>query len=138
MEKLVITGGTPLKGEVTINGAKNAAVAILPAALLINGITTIENLPNISDVKLLCEIIEELGAKITWTSKNTITLDARNITCTRAPIELTRKFRASYYLIGALLRKMWRCTSWYARSVVSLVQDQLTNILKALKLLVPV
>lgn len=99
----MITGKTPLKGDVTISGAKNAAVAILPAALLINGITTIENLPNISDVKLLCEIIEELGAKITWTSHNTITIDSRNITCTRAPIELTRKFRASYYLIGALL-----------------------------------
>ena len=103
MEKLLITGKTPLKGEVTINGAKNAAVAILPAALLINGITTIENLPNISDVKLLCEIIEELGAKITWIGKNTITIDSRNISCTRAPLELTRKFRASYYLIGALL-----------------------------------
>ena len=103
MDKLVITGKTPLHGEVTISGAKNAAVAILPAALLINGITTIENLPHISDVKLLCEIIQELGAKITWINNNTITIDARNITCTRAPIELTRKFRASYYLIGALL-----------------------------------
>lgn len=99
----MITGKTPLRGEVTISGAKNAAVAILPAALLINGITTIENLPNISDVKLLCEIIGELGAKITWVNANTITIDSRNITCTRAPIELTRKFRASYYLIGALL-----------------------------------
>lgn len=107
MEKLVITGKTPLKGEITISGAKNAAVAILPAALLIDGITTIENLPNISDVKLLCEIIEELGAKITWIDKNTITIDSKNIACTRAPLELTRKFRASYYLIGALLRKMW-------------------------------
>lgn len=103
LDKLVIQGKTPLKGEVIISGAKNAAVAILPAALLINGITTIENLPNISDVKLLCEIIEELGAKITWIGKNTITLDSRHITCTRAPLELTRKFRASYYLIGALL-----------------------------------
>ena len=103
MEKLVITGKTPLKGEVSISGAKNAAVAILPAALLLDGICTIENLPNISDVKLLCEIIEELGAKIEWIEKNTITIDSRNITCTTAPLELTRKFRASYYLIGALL-----------------------------------
>lgn len=103
MDKLVIKGRTPLKGEVSISGAKNAAVAILPAALLIDGICTIENLPNISDVKCLCEIIEALGAKITWTSKNTITIDSRNISCTNAPLELTRKFRASYYLIGALL-----------------------------------
>ena len=105
MDKLVITGKTPLKGEVTISGAKNAAVAILPAALLNDGICTIENLPNISDVKLLCEIIEELGAKIEWIGKNTITLDARNIKCTNAPLELTRKFRASYYLIGSLLSR---------------------------------
>jgi len=105
LDKLVITGKTPLKGEVTISGAKNAAVAILPAALLNDGICTIENLPNISDVKLLCEIIEELGAKIEWVGKNTITIDSRNITCTNAPLELTRKFRASYYLIGSLLSR---------------------------------
>lgn len=105
MDKLVITGKTPLKGEVTISGAKNAAVAILPAALLIDGICTIENLPNISDVKLSCEILQELGAQITWINKNTITIDARNICCTKAPLDLTRKFRASYYLIGALLSR---------------------------------
>ena len=58
LEKLVITGGTPLIGEVTISGAKNSAVAILPATLLINGICTIENLPNISDVKLYCDILK--------------------------------------------------------------------------------
>lgn len=108
MDKLVITGKTPLRGEVTISGAKNAAVAILPAALLIDGICTIENLPNISDVKLSCEILQELGAKITWINKNTITIDTRNICCTNAPLDLTRKFRASYYLIGALLS---RCKS---------------------------
>lgn len=103
MDKLVIRGKTPLRGEVSISGAKNAAVAILPAALLIDGICTIENLPNISDVKCLCEIIEALGAKITWIGKNTITIDSRNISCTNAPLDLTRKFRASYYLIGSLL-----------------------------------
>ena len=63
MEKLVITGQTRLKGEVSISGAKNAAVAILPATLLIDGICTIENLPNISDVKMSCKILESLGAK---------------------------------------------------------------------------
>ena len=103
MEKLVITGGTPLKGEVTISGAKNAAVAILPATLLINGICTINNLPNISDVQIYCEILEALGAKITWNNKNEITIDTRNITTTEAPLDLTSKFRASYYIIGAML-----------------------------------
>ena len=103
MEKLIITGGSPLKGEVTINGAKNAAVAILPAALLIDGICTIDNLPNISDVKLYVNIIESLGAKITWENKHRLTIDARNICCTDETLDITRKFRASYYLLGSLL-----------------------------------
>ena len=106
MEKLVITGPTPLKGEVHISGAKNAAVAILPATLLINGICTIDNLPNISDVKISCEILEKLGAKITWNTPNEITIDTRNITTTKAPLDLTSKFRASYYIIGSMLGRM--------------------------------
>ena len=106
MEKLVVTGPTPLKGEVIINGAKNAAVAILPATLLIDGTCTIENLPNISDVKVSCEILEKLGAKINWIDKHTITVDSRNIITTQAPLDLTRKFRASYYIIGAMLSRM--------------------------------
>lgn len=103
MDKFVIKGGTRLKGEVTISGAKNAAVAILPATLLINSVCTIDNLPNISDVKIFCEILTKLGAKITWNTPNEITIDTRNIDCTNAPLEMTSKFRASYYLLGALL-----------------------------------
>ena len=103
MEKLVITGPTPLKGEVEISGAKNAAVAILPATLLIDGVCTINNIPNISDVQILCTILEKMGAKITWNTKNELTIDTRNITTTEAPLDLTSKFRASYYLIGAML-----------------------------------
>ncbi len=105
MEKLVIKGPTPLKGEVTISGAKNAAVAILPAALLIDGSCTIENLPAISDIKISCEILEKLGAKITWNTPNSITIDTSNLTTTRAPLDLTSKFRASYYIIGAMLSR---------------------------------
>ena len=103
MEKLVINGGTPLKGEVEIIGAKNSAVALLPATLLIKGICTINNLPNISDIKISCKILENLGSKITWNSKNSVTIDNTNITNTVAPIDLTSQFRASYYLIGAML-----------------------------------
>ena len=103
MEKLVITGPTHLNGEVTISGAKNAAVAILPATLLIDGVCTIENLPNISDVKMSCKILEGLGAKITWITQNEIMIDTRNIDKTIASEELTRKFRASYYIIGSML-----------------------------------
>lgn len=108
MEKLVIKGGTRLKGDVIIGGAKNAAVALLPATLLVDGICTINNLPYISDVKISCKILEELGAKVTWNGKNEVTIDTRNISSSQAPIEMTSKFRASYYLIGALLG---RCKS---------------------------
>ena len=103
MEKLVITGNTPLKGEVVISGAKNAAVAIIPATLLINGVCTIENLPNISDVKLYCDILKSLGSSVTWNSNNEVTIDNRNINSSNAPLDITSKFWASYYLIGALL-----------------------------------
>ncbi len=103
MEKLIINGPTPLRGEVSISGAKNSAVAILPATLLIDGVCVINNLPNIMDVKLSCEILEGLGAKIKWLDKNSVEIDTRNIKNTTAPIDLTRKFRASYYLIGSML-----------------------------------
>ena len=103
MEKLVINGGTPLKGEVEIIGAKNSAVALLPATLLIKGICTINNLPNISDIKITCEILEKLGSKIRWNSKNSVTIDNSNISSTIAPNDLTSQFRASYYLIGSML-----------------------------------
>ena len=108
MDKLIIKGGTRLKGEVIISGAKNAAVALLPATLLIDGICTISNVPNISDIKITCKILEELGAIITWNNENEITVDTTNIKSTKAPIDMTSKFRASYYLIGALLG---RCKS---------------------------
>ena len=103
MEKLVIKGGTKLKGDVIIGGAKNAAVAILPATLLVNGVCTINNLPNISDVKIICDILKEFGAKITWNTEHEITIDTTGINCSKAPLEMTSKFRASYYLIGSML-----------------------------------
>lgn len=103
MEKIVIEGKTRLKGEVTIGGAKNAAVAILPATVLVNGICVIENIPDISDIKIYCEILESIGVKIKKIAKNTLEIDSRNVTCVEAPLDLTSKFRASYYLTGALL-----------------------------------
>ena len=108
MDKLVINGGTRLKGKVVISGAKNAAVALIPATLLIDGVCTISNIPAISDVKISCKILQELGAVLTWNTPNEVTIDTRNITSANAPIDMTSKFRASYYLIGALLG---RCKS---------------------------
>lgn len=105
MEKLIITGGTPLKGEVSINGAKNSAIAILPATLLSNGVFTLYNVPNIIDVRLICQILEAIGSKIIWKDKNTLIIDNKNVHSTKVPLELTRKFRASYYLIGSMIGK---------------------------------
>ena len=105
MEKLVVNGGTPLKGEVIIGGAKNAAVAILPAALLIDGVCTIENVPNISDVRYYIDILRSFGAKVEWTGANELTLDTREVCASDKSLELTRKFRASYYALGALLSR---------------------------------
>lgn len=106
MEKLIINGNKRLCGEVTISGAKNAAVAILPAALLIDGECTIENVPHISDIQMYIEILESLGAKIEWIDKNTLKINSKNIEYSNSTIELTKKFRASYYLIGALLSRL--------------------------------
>lgn len=103
MDKFIIKGNTRLVGEVNISGAKNAAIAIIPAALLVDGITTLENVPNISDVKITCDILNKLGAKVTWLDEHTLTIDSRNLVSTHAPLDMTSKFRASYYLLGALL-----------------------------------
>jgi UDP-N-acetylglucosamine 1-carboxyvinyltransferase len=108
LDKFVIKGKTNLIGEVSISGAKNAAVAILPATLLVDGICTIENIPNISDINIYCDILQSLGAKISRPTTNSIVVDSRNICCTDAPLDKTSKFRASYYLIGALLGRCHR------------------------------
>lgn len=103
MTKYVIQGGKPLFGEVEISGAKNAAVAILPAALLVDGVCRIENIPQISDVHLFLTILDELGASVRSINPHTVEIDCTHIHSTRTSYELVRKIRASYYLIGALL-----------------------------------
>ena len=103
MNKYIIQGGHPLSGVVTVSGAKNAAVAILPAALLINGTCRIENVPDISDVRLLLEILDSMGAKIRRLSPNTLELCCTNVRDSEASDALVRRIRASYYFIGAQL-----------------------------------
>ena len=103
MEKYVINGGKPLQGEVDISGAKNAAVAIIPAALMVDGICRIENMPQISDTDMLLTILTQLGAEVRMICPGTIEIDSRNVRFCDAPFELMRKIRASYYLIGAML-----------------------------------
>jgi UDP-N-acetylglucosamine 1-carboxyvinyltransferase len=103
LARYVIKGGNPLNGSVTISGAKNAAVAILPAALLVEGVCRIENVPDISDVRILLSILENMGAVVTREDSGTVVIDSTNITSTCPEPALVKKMRASYYLMGALL-----------------------------------
>ena len=103
VDNFVINGGHELFGEVNISGAKNAAVAIIPAALLAEDTVRIENIPQISDVQLIIEILSRMGAEIKVVNKNTLDINTTNINYQSIPYELTSHFRASYYLIGAML-----------------------------------
>ncbi len=106
MEKLEITGGKPLFGEIAVCGAKNAAVAIIPATLLVSGVCRIENIPDIKDVRLIIDMLVSLGAKVTYINDNTISVDSTKIKTHIAPTALASKMRASYYFLGALLGRM--------------------------------
>ena len=110
MKQYIIEGGHPLFGEITISGAKNAAVGIIPAALLVDGTCRIENIPQISDVTLLLHILEELGAKIRVLNRHAVELDCHAIHSTHPSYEMARRIRASYYLIGALLGRFGEAT----------------------------
>ena len=110
MNQYIIHGGQPLFGEITISGAKNAAVAIIPAALLVDGTCRIENIPQISDVTLLFSILEELGARVRVLNRHAVEVDCHAIRSTRPSYEFARKIRASYYLIGALLGRFGEAT----------------------------
>jgi len=110
LTKYMIRGGRRLFGEVTVSGAKNAAVAIIPAALLVDGVCRIENIPQISDVTLFFSILEELGAKVRVLNRHAIEIDCHAIHSTRPSYDLARRIRASYYLLGALLGRFGQAT----------------------------
>ena len=105
MARSKINGGNPLNGSVTISGAKNAAVAILPAAVLVQGQCRIENVPDISDVRILLDILKDLGAEVSQPEEHVVLIDCTNVRSTHPNPELVRKMRASYYLMGALLSR---------------------------------
>ncbi len=114
MEKYVIQGGNPLHGEVEISGAKNAAVAIIPAAIMVKGVCRLENLPAISDTDTLLHILSYMGAKVTMINRSTVELDCTHVNMDALPErmwDLTRRIRASYYLIGAMLGRFGQACS---------------------------
>ena len=103
MDKFIVKGGVPLKGEVSISGAKNAAIAIIPAAILSDGICRIENIPDITDVSYITRMLYDMGAKVRTINKSTLEIDARPIRTHVVSDDLARHIRGSYYLLGALL-----------------------------------
>lgn len=103
MDKLIIEGGYPLRGEVNISGAKNSAVAILPAALLAGAPCTIKNLPDIKDVANIIDILTQLGAEIRREGHDRVVINSNTVNTYKVDLELSKKLRASYYFLGALL-----------------------------------
>ena len=108
--KYIIRGGKPLHGEIEISGAKNAAVAIIPATLLVKDVCRIENIPQISDVTMLLNILKSMGADIKTINRHTMEIDCSKVNTSCATFDLMRKVRASYYLIGSLLGRFGNAT----------------------------
>lgn len=105
MEQYVVKGGVPLRGEVSIGGAKNAALGILAAAIMTDETVTIENVPNVRDTRVLLQAIEGIGAKVKYIYNNTVQINGGSISDLNVEYEYIRKIRASYYLLGELLGK---------------------------------
>ena len=110
MDKYVINGGKPLTGDVVISGAKNAAVAILPATIITNSVCVIENVPNIYDVNIILQILSELGAKVERKSSNCVVIDSRTVCRNDVRHDEARSIRGSYYFLGALLSRFRRAS----------------------------
>ncbi|HEX3022705.1 MAG TPA: UDP-N-acetylglucosamine 1-carboxyvinyltransferase, partial [Lachnospiraceae bacterium] len=108
MEQYIIKGGKPLNGEVSIGGAKNAALGIIAAAIMTDDTVTIDNLPNIKDIDVLLQAMEGIGARVERTSTHTVKINGSNITSISIDYEFIRKIRASYYLLGALVYRIYR------------------------------
>lgn len=103
MEQLIINGGKPLNGSVEVSGAKNAALGIIAAAILADGINVIENVPCVNDVRVLIEAIMDLGVKVEYIDQHTIRMDSRKVDKFVVDYEHIKKIRASYYMLGSLL-----------------------------------
>ena len=110
MEKFVIQGGNRLTGEVSIGGAKNAVVAVIPATLLAKGRCMIRNIPNISDVSILLKMLSSMGASVSFLDKSTVEIDTTHIHNPTVPYDLARYLRASYYYLGALIGRCGRAS----------------------------
>lgn len=133
MKQIIINGGKTLSGEIKISGAKNSAVALVPASILSDGIVKIDNIPNVSDIDALTETLEFLGSKVTR-NENLIEIDNSSIINKEIPEQLSKKLRASYYFMGALLGK-FNFVEMYFPGGCSIGARPIDQTLKAFKLL---
>src|SRR5262245_16558512 len=107
MDRIVVRGGGPLRGEVAISGSKNSALALMAATLLADGETLLENVPWLRDIDAMLELLRALGARAEWEGErsHTVRIDARHIHGREAPYDLVRKMRASFLVLGPLVAR---------------------------------
>lgn len=106
MERLLIEGGKPLNGTVRVSGAKNSALALIAGTLLGEGVTTLSNVPQLLDVKIIAEVLGTLGAEATLSDDGVLRVDATNVNAYQAPYDLVTKMRASFFVLGPILARM--------------------------------
>ena len=114
MSFYVVEGGIPLRGEIDISGSKNATLPIIAASILNKGISVINNVPDIRDVKMMCSILESLGC-IIQRKKHMLIIDATNLNNFEIPQDLMREMRSSVIIVGALISRMKQCSFTYPR-----------------------
>ena len=119
MDKIIINGGTPLRGSVEISGMKNAAMPIIYACVMVEDKCVIENVPNVRDVSLSLDILRSMGARIKTLGRNTVEIDCTDIRQGAAPSELARKIRGSYYLLGAEFSRFGKAHVAYPAAATS-------------------
>jgi UDP-N-acetylglucosamine 1-carboxyvinyltransferase len=105
MDKFLIAGGVPLTGEVTAQGSKNACLPMLPAALLVPGVTRLQNVPRLADIETMAAVLRALGAAVEWEDEHTVAIDAANVASVVAPYDLVRRMRASINVLGPLIAR---------------------------------
>ncbi|HEY9723876.1 MAG TPA: UDP-N-acetylglucosamine 1-carboxyvinyltransferase [Oscillatoriaceae cyanobacterium] len=108
MERLVVEGGSPLSGTIRVSGAKNSALALIAGTLLGEGVTTLTNVPHLLDVRIISEVLESLGASVSFDDEGTMRVDAHRVNRYEAPYELVTKMRASFFVLGPILARMGR------------------------------
>lgn len=112
MEKIVVSNSGPLTGSVSIDGAKNAALPIIAASLLGTEPITLNNVPKLSDIEVILEVLQSLGAKVEYLDKNSVTIDSSNLSGTEAPMELMNRMRASFLVMGPLLARFGKTMTY--------------------------